>query len=136
MKERFEGGEFGRYILLGDAGYAVHNYLLTPLRNPETAQEVAYNRSHKKTRNVVERCFGCWKGQFRCLTKCIGTNLRTAKCIIVASAVLHNLSVMWKEEIEDVYLEEEEEENGARHNEIVVEERGQLFRQHFIEHNF
>lgn len=100
VKERLEGGEFGRFILLGDGGYAVKKYLLTPLRNPETRQQQAYNTSHKKTRNVAERCFGCWKGRFRCLTRNINTNLRTAKHIIVACAVLHNLSIMWKEELD------------------------------------
>ncbi|KAJ4427679.1 hypothetical protein ANN_25328 [Periplaneta americana] len=100
IKERFEQHEFGRFILLGDSGYGVHKYLLTPLRNPETRQERVYNTCHKKTRNVVERCFGCWKGRFRCLTKNIGTRLGTAKNIIVACAVLHNLAVIWKEEME------------------------------------
>ena len=45
-------------ILLGDSGYACSNYLLTPLFNADTRQQVAYNTAHARTRSVVERTIG------------------------------------------------------------------------------
>ncbi|CAK1603918.1 unnamed protein product [Parnassius mnemosyne] len=56
-KQRFEQSEFkGR--LLGDPGYACTPYLFTPILRPNTQKEEMYNRSHIRTRNTVERCFG------------------------------------------------------------------------------
>lgn len=37
LRNRFEHGEFGDSVLIGDSGYAVKNYLITPLQNPVTA---------------------------------------------------------------------------------------------------
>lgn len=54
----------------GDSGYALQNFLLTPFihQNRSLAQE-SFNRSHKKTRVVIERAFGELKSRFRCLSK-------------------------------------------------------------------
>lgn len=51
--------------LLGDAGYPLRPYLLTPVRNPQTFQEEQYNRAHKATRNIIERTYGLLKARFR-----------------------------------------------------------------------
>ena len=50
---KFEGGEIGG-ILLGDSGYPIKRYLLTPVINPQTAREWHYNRAHINTRNTIE----------------------------------------------------------------------------------
>jgi len=69
---------------------------MTPLANPTTASETAYNAAHAKTRNVIERCFGVMKSRFRCLDRSGGTLLYSAEktCkIVVAVAVLHNMCI-------------------------------------------
>ncbi|VVC98163.1 unnamed protein product [Leptidea sinapis] len=58
LKERFEAGEF-RGRLLGDSGYRLEPYLVTPILRPNSHAEQKYN-AHIATRNVVERCFGVW----------------------------------------------------------------------------
>lgn len=83
-----------RYHLLGDAGYALKRYLMTPVSFPANAHERAYNYSHSQTRNTIERAFGVLKRRFGYLGKKIRTHLDTTKTIVVACAVLHNIAVI------------------------------------------
>jgi len=39
---QFENNEFGDAVLVGDGGYAYHNYMMTPLSNPITETEIWY----------------------------------------------------------------------------------------------
>lgn len=90
IKARFENGNFGG-VILGDNGYASLPYLLTPVLNPRTSSETAYNISHIATRNIIERLFGQWKMTYRCLNRGLTSSLETSKIMIVAMAVLHNI---------------------------------------------
>jgi len=72
---------------------------MTPLTNPATNSEEAYNAAHTKTRSIIERTFGLLKSRFRCLDKSGGTLLYTPEktCkLFVAAAVLHNYSRLRK----------------------------------------
>ena len=72
-------------------------FLLTPLFHPAT-HEKHFNRSHKKTRNHIERGFGVWKRKVFYLA--IWTESETANLsIIVTCAVLHNIGIELNEEI-------------------------------------
>ena len=51
--------------LLGDSGYGLKTFLLTPKLNPITQQEMRYNAAHRRGRLVVERAFGILKSRFR-----------------------------------------------------------------------
>ncbi|XP_046393197.1 putative nuclease HARBI1 [Ischnura elegans] len=89
--------------LIGDAGYPCLPFLLTPLANPDTEAKRRYNEVHTRTRIVVERVFGIWKRRFPCLSKGLSTKLICTTTVIVACAVLHNMSLI----LQDVPLEEE-----------------------------
>lgn len=83
--------------LLGDGGYKCTKYLFTPVNKPKNIQEESYNKVHIKTRNTIERVFGVWKSRFRILLDKMRISRKNAKTLIVALAVLHNLSIMYKE---------------------------------------
>ncbi|KAJ8915261.1 hypothetical protein NQ315_014768 [Exocentrus adspersus] len=92
IRARFEARQFENSFLLGDSGYALKSYLLTPLLNPIRPEEIRYNEAHIRTRNSVERTFGVWKRRFPVLAYGLRCKLENALTTIVATAVLHNIA--------------------------------------------
>ena len=92
-----EGGRNG--WLLGDRGYGIQPYLMTPFRPDDvsTAGQAKYQKAHTKTRNTIERALGLWKTRFRCVDVSGGSlQFKPSNCctIITATAVLHNMFVV------------------------------------------
>ena len=96
IAEQFRNGATNG-LLLGDSGYACRAYLMTPLLNPRSEAERRYNTAHRRTRCVIERCFGVLKRRFPCLHSGMRTALRNTLVIIVAVAALHNFALMQRE---------------------------------------
>nr|CAI5842222.1 unnamed protein product [Callosobruchus analis] len=88
LRTRFEAGEFGNSVMLGDSGYPLTQYLLTPLANP-----------HIRTRNCIEKTNGVWKRRFPALCYGLRCKTETNLAIIVATAVLHNIALTMHDEI-------------------------------------
>jgi len=84
--------------LIGDGGYACRKYMLTPLTNPVTAAEKAYNASQILARNCIERTNGILKRRFPALKYGMRIRVDNALPVIVAAVVLHNIAVMVGEE--------------------------------------
>lgn len=142
VRKRCERGDFKHYLILGDSGYGVKRYLMTPLENPLTRAEILYNESQIRTRNPIERAFGIWKRRFAILS--LGIRLKSSKveAIVIATAILHNIAIMLKDpepfiQDEDVlqYIDNDilrAEGNGrhaldnARRNQIINEYFAQL----------
>lgn len=99
VKRTFVTGLMGDSLILGDSGYGITNYLLTPLVNPNLPEEVLYNESQIRTRNTVERSYGVWKRRFPILSLCMRVCLERSQAIIIATAVLHNLAIQQRNEI-------------------------------------
>uniref|UniRef100_UPI00398E451D putative nuclease HARBI1 n=1 Tax=Pristiophorus japonicus TaxID=55135 RepID=UPI00398E451D len=66
--------------LLGDKGYVLSTGLMTPLLNPRTAVQLAYNESHSATRTIIEHTIGilkqrmpivAWTTQWVCCSPCL-----------------------------------------------------------------
>ncbi|XP_017485224.1 PREDICTED: putative nuclease HARBI1 [Rhagoletis zephyria] len=56
------------YRFLGDCGYGIEPFLLTPYRYPQfNSQQYKFNLAHSAARNIVERTIGVLKNRFRCL---------------------------------------------------------------------
>ncbi|KAJ4938380.1 hypothetical protein JOQ06_003000 [Pogonophryne albipinna] len=60
LQWEFEAGRVNG-LLLGDSGYPLKRWLMTPVIAERTAQERRYNDKHTQTRNIVERCIGVLK---------------------------------------------------------------------------
>ena len=88
--EREEG------YLVGDSGYAC--FLLTPVVNPVSSAEQAYNSAHIAARNCIERTNGLLKRRFPALKYGMRLKLSNVLPVIVATAVLHNIAMLMKEE--------------------------------------
>ncbi|KAK3875966.1 hypothetical protein Pcinc_007222 [Petrolisthes cinctipes] len=87
---------FGDYLLLGDSGYPLEPFLMTPVTNPTNEAEELYYRALVRTRVIVELTLGVVKNCFRCIHRFSGelqyTPLRSAK-IVSACLLLHNRCV-------------------------------------------
>ena len=93
-----EGGAGKNGCLLGDRGYGIQPYLLTPFRpdSVSTQPQRKYQKAHTKTQNTIERAFGLWKARFRYLDTSGGAlQFKPSRCctIITATAVLHNMCI-------------------------------------------
>ncbi len=88
---KFENHEVSG-VLLGDNGYPLRRYLLTPLLQCNTRAERRYNYEHCRTRVKIENLFGTWKRRFPCLRYVLRLKLSTTLAVIVACAVLHNFA--------------------------------------------
>ena len=75
-------------ILLGDSGYALRPFMMTPYNNPTTPTQVAYNEAHCKTKVIIEQPFGRWKRGFHVLH----SEIRMAPenvCIIIGACLCY-----------------------------------------------
>lgn len=101
----------GQGYLLGDAGYEIDTFIMTPYRSgsADSAMRKRFNKSHASTRNPIERTFGCWKSKFRCLQG-MKITLDTALNVMTACAVLWNFLLAEGEKLlpEEEGLEEEQ----------------------------
>ncbi|XP_050339117.1 putative nuclease HARBI1 [Bactrocera neohumeralis] len=98
--------------LLGDAGYALEPWLMTPFRTPPSGSpEEKYNKIHAKARNIVERTIGVFKNRFRCLLGARELHYEPWKApqIVNVAAVLHNVCIHYR--VNDESLENNSEPN-------------------------
>jgi nuclease HARBI1 len=120
----FEQGElpFPGSVLLGDSGYPLRSWLMTPfLGNPQDDARQRYNFHHAKTRSIIERTFGIWKSRFYILKTGIRVrSMSLASKLIVCCGILHNLAILHSEkseqsedeELENVQGEDQDREQG------------------------
>lgn len=86
-------------IVIGDAGYPLEPWLLTPLPHyPEGTRQFQYTEQLCKARNVVERFFGVFKAVWRCLSyqRVLMYEPSFAGRIVNACAVLHNMRIHYR----------------------------------------
>ncbi|XP_055907138.1 putative nuclease HARBI1 [Eupeodes corollae] len=79
-------------ILIGDEGYGITPFLMTPYRNPVSAAEVNFNNILTQEKVIIERVFGQLKQKFPCLQYKLRVATRNAPKVIMSCFILHNIS--------------------------------------------
>ena len=106
-------------LLLGDSGYSLSPFLMTPYRNPSNSREMAYNRVFVKERVVIERVFGQLKQRCSILNHQIRVKITNVPDWIIALCVLHNVSKRlqdcWQDEC-DVRIEDRDGDHFGEDN--------------------
>jgi len=107
LRERLESGDLKDFILIGDGGYPLMPYLLTPISNPNTRAQETFNHHFIRTRLIIERTFGVVKKVFGCVggSNTLATKLSTSTATIIAVFVLHNIRMrgnMQEDEVTDL----------------------------------
>uniref|UniRef100_A0A8C6UN81 DDE Tnp4 domain-containing protein n=1 Tax=Neogobius melanostomus TaxID=47308 RepID=A0A8C6UN81_9GOBI len=92
LHREFEEGRITG-LLLGDSGYPLKRWLMTPVIAPRTPQERRYNFKQASTRSIIERCIGVLKRRFHCLHSEIRMHPERVCVVIAACVVLHNICV-------------------------------------------
>ncbi|XP_025995817.1 putative nuclease HARBI1 [Solenopsis invicta] len=98
MEHFYNNGERRTY-LIGDAGYSLEPWIMTPLPHyAEWSRQYYYNEKLCKARNVVERFFGVLKGTWRCLSyqRVLMYYPEIAGQIVNACAVLYNMRLHYR----------------------------------------
>ncbi|XP_024878983.1 putative nuclease HARBI1 [Temnothorax curvispinosus] len=137
MEHFYNHGERRTY-LIGDAGYPLEPWLMTPLPYyPQRSRQYHYNEKLCKARCIVERFFGVLKGTWRCLSyqRVLMYAPDIAGQIVNACAILHNMRLYYRLPLdmeENVFLDnapadhihvEEEEEVEIRRGPRAVAQR-------------
>ncbi|CAB3221877.1 unnamed protein product [Arctia plantaginis] len=101
-------------FLLGDSGYPLRKWMMTPILNTtEGTPQQYYYDLHVTARNTVERCIGVLKARFRCLlaARALHYAPNTAGQIVNACCVLHNIANRAKNPVLPLLPEEVVAEN-------------------------
>ena len=135
----FEEGRLPQNVwVLGDSGYPLKPWMMTPFLNPSTGAQRRYNKAHKKTRCVIERTFGVWKSRFRCLDKSGGNMMFSPeRCCrdIIATAILHNICITRRIPLPEDQVELDDEDENEVYN-GPIERGGLQGRAHLVQSYF
>ena len=115
-------------LLLGDEGYGIAPWLMTPFRDPQPPHEISFNRVFTKERVIIERCFGQVKGRFPILQERIRIQLGKVPSVIVACFVLHNVA-KYVQDPDDFFEYQDnngdDDDEGDEYDDARIRQRGQ-----------
>jgi hypothetical protein len=99
------------FFLLGDSGYPLETWLMTPYRSATSLQEIKYNKVQASCRVVIEQAFGRLKSRWRAMKLLYCGGHEHAVMLIETACMLHN----WCQRNEGVWVppDDEDDDDGA-----------------------
>jgi hypothetical protein len=115
-----------RFRVAGDSGYPRSVILVTPYSRAEGENDLdkrLFNLRHSGLRGECTECiFGMWKRRFLIIRNMRNHNSNALE-VVMATAVLHNLSVIWgepePEDVDDSEEDEDDDQNGVGDQQIA-----------------
>ena len=103
----------GNTHLLGDGGYPLHTWLITPYRDNGhlTADEAFFNSVLSSNRQTVERSIRLLKGSWRKLQHLDHLDQKLIVLLIIGACVLHNICLLHDDFDEGYMLDNEDDDN-------------------------
>ncbi len=101
-------------FLLGDSGYGITPYMLTPYADPSTPEQRHYNKCHTANRVVIENSFGHLKRRFPILRYGVRLKLENIPKCIMSCFILHNISKYLNDPYNDLDDDDDEEEGNIQ----------------------
>ncbi|XP_062605623.1 putative nuclease HARBI1 [Saccostrea cucullata] len=89
-------------ILLGDSGYGLKPYLMTPYMAEDAPGNRRFNLAHCRTRVTIEQTFGILKKRFHSLHCGLRTKPERACRIVTVCAILHNIGIERRDILQDI----------------------------------
>nr|CAH7744593.1 unnamed protein product [Callosobruchus chinensis] len=119
-----------RALLLGESGFGIAPWLMTPFRTPNNPQQQAFNNLLTRERVIIERCFGQVKQRFPILQYKIRLATEKVPHIIACCFILHNVAKYLKDSDFPAEENHEEDFDGAQIEDenIRVRDRGNMRR--------
>lgn len=116
-------------VLLGDDGYSISPWVMTPWRTPATQEQQNYNNVFCRERVIIERCFGQLKARFPVLQYKIRNKVEKIPSTIIACVVLHNIAKHLNDE--DFHYSNRDDDFGinAQNNDLTTNMIRQLGQQ-------
>ena len=104
----------GNDHVIGDGGYPVGRWLLTPYRDTGrlNPQQNHYNFCLSSTRQVAERSFGLLKGRFRRLQYVDVQEVETAVQLCMCCCVFHNIWVLQADMLDEYFYDVGQNQDG------------------------
>ncbi|XP_042302817.1 protein ALP1-like [Sceloporus undulatus] len=88
-------------LIIGDGAYPIQPWLMRPFPAPNCPEQVYFNKSLSRARNIVEKDFGHLKSRWGCLAGRLTVKEENFVTVTAACFVLHNICVTNGEVLHD-----------------------------------
>ena len=100
------GGINAPYHILGDSAFKLTPWLLKPYSASIEEDKIHFNNIHSDTRKVIECTFGRCKARWRRILNCLHLDIENVSGVVTAAFVLNNICEEFKEEFNEIWLNE------------------------------